>query len=112
MTINEADPAGDDRNKEFTLPNIDAVKEANWQEMSAQGVRVVDECLTTERSMRVALKFAQAMWGTQNVLTGDAFDEKEQRPLHLKPGRGVYIRAEGLAYHETIVKPRHRRTDH
>jgi hypothetical protein len=82
---------------DFTRPNIDAVTEGNWQELTAAGVTVLDPCVAEEKLQRY-LKFCQSTWGTANVLTGDPFDEKEGRPLHHMPGRGIYVRPEGTAY--------------
>jgi hypothetical protein len=100
-----AGPDGSDTsNTEFTFPNIDAVTEDNWQELAAQGVTVAYPCWESQEALRAGLRFAQGAYGTGNVLTGDPFDEEEQRPLRLKPGRGVYVRPEGLAFRDAQQK--------
>ncbi|MGD0197232.1 MAG: hypothetical protein ABSC56_04915 [Solirubrobacteraceae bacterium] len=96
----QAVPAGGEPGKEYVFPNLDAVTEDNWQELVAQGVTVLDPCIEDEPLFKASLTLLQSTWGTGNVLTGDAFDEEEQRPLRLKPGRGIYVRREGQAYHD------------
>jgi hypothetical protein len=93
--------ANDPDNKDFTRPNIDAVTEENWQELAAEGISVLAPCLD-DKTLPAYLQYAQSMWGVAHVLTGDAFDENEQRPLRLKPGHGIYVRPEGRQYFEEL----------
>jgi len=88
-----------DSNAEFTRPNIDAVTEENWEQFAAQGVMPITSSVP-EKRLQIHLRFLQLNWGAANILTGDAYDEVEKRPLRHKPGRGIYMRPEGLAYHE------------
>ena len=92
------DPGIPSEEQEFILPNLEAVHEDNWQELAAQGVTVLESCIS-DNDLPVYLQFCQATWGTPNVLTGDAFDEDAQRPLRLRPGHGLYVRPEGWQYY-------------
>ena len=88
-------PTEEDPN--FVLPHIDAIHEDNWPEFEAQGVRVEYNDVTRE-DMPEMLGFVQHRYGVENVYTGDAFDEKEGRPLRHKPGSAIYFHPDGLEY--------------
>jgi hypothetical protein len=89
--MSEATAAAPQGGEDFALPNHDAVREDNWQEMVEQNVKVLIDCVALEELPK-RMGTMQGLWGVEHILTGDAFDETEQRPLHLKPGRGIYVR--------------------
>ena len=98
---NEERPDPDIRQEQepnFTRPNIDVVTEQTWPEFAAQGVTVLYPAVP-EKKLPKYLDLAQGAWGVTNVLTGDAFDEEERRPLRYQPGRGIYLRPGAWAYH-------------
>jgi hypothetical protein len=78
---------------DFVLPNHDVIREDNWTEYAAQGF----EAFVGHNPGSVELRFVQGLYGVRHVYTGDAWDETEQRPLHHKPGIGIYVDPEGLA---------------
>lgn len=79
--------APSDHTPDFTFPNHDVIHESNWPEYQAKGFQPVPE----------PLKWAQSLYGTEHVYTGDAYDYNEGRPLRHKPGMYVYVDPEGLA---------------
>jgi hypothetical protein len=81
--------------------SIDVVTEANWEELMARGFEVLKPCVTPEDLPRY-LPDARDLIGEERVATGDAFDETEQRPLRLKPGRGIYLRPYSTHYKDML----------
>jgi hypothetical protein len=101
-STNEGQPSdtsqpGSDQDPNFTLPNIGAIREDNWQEFEAKGFVPIPEG---------SLRFAQLHYGAKNAVTGDKYDWEEGRPLHHKPGTTIYIHPDGLKYAEEHRKKR------
>lgn len=77
----------------FVMPRHGVIREDNWAEYEAQGFQAVPE----------PLGFAQHIYGTPNVYTGDEYDWDAERPLHHKPGVGVYTNPAGFEHAEAWV---------
>ncbi len=77
---------------EFTLPYRDAVSEAEWELLHSKGVCWLQNI---ERGEEAHLfQKMQMLFGVENVFTGDGYSTEENRPLRLRPDRGIYIRVE------------------
>jgi hypothetical protein len=65
----------------------DLIREENWDEYKTRGFGPI----------RVdSLEEAQALFGTEGVYTGDAWDEEAQQPLRDNPGKGFYANGEAI----------------
>jgi hypothetical protein len=78
----------------FSLAHRDAVREDSWAEYEAAGIKV-EKRVVSDSNFDDEYDRAQTYYGVENVYSGDAFDEKEGRPLRHKPGRGIYVLPEG-----------------
>jgi hypothetical protein len=90
-------PPSPENEPNFVFGGARVISEANWSEYEAQGVRNVVDAIPPEdeNALRDELERKGRSYGTGNLLLGDAFDQEASRPLHLKPGIGVYVTAEG-----------------
>lgn len=80
---------------DFELPRHGVIREDNWPTYQARGFRP----LWNDDSSTLSDGFAQSLYGTAHVYTGDAYDEEEQRPLRHKPGVGIYSDPDGVTFH-------------
>jgi hypothetical protein len=98
-------------NPNFTLPKRDAVSEGNWTEYESRGYRPLVEGAVSDKGLTHMIDSAQHFYGTENVVTGDAYDLEAGRPLHHKPGRSIYVSPEGIEYakerNEAILEQLH-----
>lgn len=78
----------------FQFESGGLVTESNWEEEMRAGTRNLFPFVDTHDDAYLdgVLAGLRKAFGKENVLLGDAFDENEQRPLHHKPGVGVYLR--------------------
>lgn len=90
-----ASPAGYEPN--FVLPHREVVREDNWAEYEVGGFSVLWESIDPEDSLGL-VSVARHEFGMANVFTGDAYDNDAGRPLRHKPGMGVYVSPDGVAY--------------
>jgi hypothetical protein len=88
---------------DFVLSHRDVIHEENWPEYETQGffmgfnVDHIDEA--SQDDVLVGLfNAAKATWGVENVYTGDAWSDEDGRPLHHKPGVGIYVHPDGRAH--------------
>jgi hypothetical protein len=79
----------------FELPRHGAIREDNWPEHQAAGFQPIWNSDGSARSFG----FAQMLYGTEHVYTGDAYDDGERRPLRHKPGVGLYTDPDGVTFH-------------
>ncbi|HEV7944018.1 MAG TPA: hypothetical protein VGP17_14610 [Solirubrobacteraceae bacterium] len=84
----------------FELPHHGVIREDNWPEYEAKGFNIIENSLGSTSELNAA----QAVFGVEHVYTGDAWDEGEGRPLHHKPGTGIYTNAEGRAVGAETVR--------
>lgn len=102
----EAGRSASESEPNFTLAHRDAVREDNWTEYEAAGIRV-ERQVVSDSDFDHEYDRAQTYYGFENVYSGDAFDEKEGRPLRHKPGRGIYVLPEGYEsfdHHKAEIK--------
>lgn len=93
MASVEQPRAASDAEQDFVLSRRDVIHEGNWAVYEAQGfVSLPNAGLLNE------VRSAQITYGVENVYTGDKWDYGAKRPLRHKPGRGIYIHPDGLAY--------------
>lgn len=79
---------------DFELSHHGVIREDNWPQYKAKGFMPLSGDASSPRS----LWYAQVHYGVQHVYTGDAYDDEAERPLRHKPGLGLYVDPEGLAY--------------
>lgn len=84
---------------DFELSHRDMVREDNWAEYQALGFQPFWANTDADDSLKY-ISFAQSEFGVGNVYTGVAYDYDEERPLRHKPGVGIYVSPEGLAYRD------------
>lgn len=95
-------PSGEDvgYDPNFVLSHRDAIHEDNWPEYEVQGffwalgIPPTDEPRQDHATM-LFLNLAQEIYGVENVYTGDAWSVADSRPLHHKPGMGIYVHPNG-----------------
>ncbi len=81
-----------DSKPNFTLPNHGVISEENWPEFQAQGFWFWrNQGDASAKGATQELDVAQSRFGSENVVTGASFDEREGRPLEHKPGRAIYV---------------------
>jgi hypothetical protein len=80
----------------FVFPRQGVINEGNWEEFEARGFQALIYDVP-DSSLRYWLNLCQRTHGATNVYTGDAYDPAEGRPLHNKPGNGIYASPEGIA---------------
>jgi hypothetical protein len=90
-------PEHTDYTPDFELPRHGAIREDNWAQFQARGFRPVIG----------GLGFAQVIYGVEHVYTGDPYDYMEERPLHHRPGIGVYADPDGLTRGEEWMRKHH-----
>ena len=100
MADNEVSPNQEPAHEpDFELPRYRVIREDNWPEYQARGFQPVKNATQAE-AVR-ALSSAEFHYGgDEHVSAGDAWDEAEERPLHHKPGIGIYADPQGLAIGE------------
>src|ERR1700729_3104093 len=87
MATDEVDTGqGSEYTPNFELSHRDVIHEDNWSEYEAMGFRPVPEPFGS----------GQAMYGVENIYSGDAYDYDARRPLRHKPGTSMYTSPEGL----------------
>lgn len=79
-----------EQNVDFVLPHRDAIREDNWPEWQARGIEVKVDSLPADKVEKM-YTILQSRYGADHVYTGDAYDDATGKPLHSKPGRGIYI---------------------
>jgi hypothetical protein len=91
----DREPApSDEYEPNFVFAHINAIHEDNWAEYEAQGIVPLKPIGRPDLPTADGLAPTQNVYGRANVYTGDAWDEKEDRPLRHKPGGTVYVRIE------------------
>jgi hypothetical protein len=90
-----AEQSASDAEPNFTRPRPDVISEDNWQEYEAKGYGFLEnQDSLTDPAQRSELDRIKRIFGSENVVTGHAFDLAERRPLRHKPGIGIYIAPE------------------
>jgi hypothetical protein len=90
--MNTAPPEHGSPNAEpdFTIPRLHTITEANWPDFQAKGYVFHENISAHSAAMRHA-DVTASVWEREDVLFGEAFDEREGRPLAHMPGIGVYF---------------------
>lgn len=93
------------RELEWAHTHLDIITEKNHAEYWARGFHIVHDLPLTgdEDQDDINLRVAKLDYGNENVYTGEAFDETEGRPLHLKPGKTIYVSPEGIEHYKRIL---------
>jgi hypothetical protein len=84
---------------DFELSHRNVIREDNWPTYESKGFRALS--ITTDADDTIGhVRLAQEEFGIGNVYTGEAYDRESGRPLQHKPGLGIYISSEGVAYRD------------
>jgi hypothetical protein len=98
---------------DFVLSHRDVIHEGNWPDYEAQGffrgfsLDHIDS-LAHDDILIGILNLAKDLYGTENVYTGDAWSNEDGRPLHHKPGVGIYVHPNGRTHLARLHKERSR----
>lgn len=83
------------------LSNRDAINEDNWAEHERQGFVAVDPYVSDDQ-LEELLGFRQAMFGADNVFTGQPYDAEVGKPTYRDGGKGIYTNPAGMARWEEL----------
>jgi hypothetical protein len=85
-----------------STPTEDERDQRNWTRWAynpERGLYVVFPEVVDE-DFELNLSFAERLYGSDNVVVGDAFDEKRRRTSEDGPGVDIYVTRDGLVYAE------------
>jgi hypothetical protein len=111
MNKNHEVASSDTQEPDFVFGQRRVVTEENWAQYEAQGVSNVVEAAADGDALAQELERLGQEYEPSRVLVGDAFDAMSQKPLHLKPGIGLYLRPEAVGRAATVRTPRLRLPD-